>query len=100
MAFALSALAAALCSVGCRDPYPDEWGRFCGEDADSGQEADCEPPFECVLRTDVTWATEPSQRHVCSVACESDADCSADLGTPVPECNKSVGFCKDYASRE
>ena len=83
--------------VGCSDPLPDEWGRYCGSEAASTESAACEAPFECVVRDDITWATEPYQRHICSMPCESDADCRAEWGDDrVPECNISIGFCKDF----
>lgn len=82
---------------GCADSVPDEWGRFCGTEAEDTASAECEAPFECVIRDDITWATEPHERHICSMPCETDADCAASWGDDrVPECNKSIGFCKDY----
>lgn len=73
--------------------YPDEWGRPCGVDADSGDSGTCSEPFECVYRTDYTSAESGESIYQCSIACESDADCSASFGGQrTPTCMQS-GYC-------
>lgn len=87
-------------AIACAEPLPDEWGRFCGPEAESGQPEECEAPFECVVRDDVTFGEEPYNRHICSKPCEVDGDCPAEWGSDrVAECNESIGFCKDYSGR-
>ncbi len=86
--WALWTLLATACT-----PYPDEWGRRCGEDADSGAPYRCDEPFVCAYRDDYRWPTEEISYHECSIPCETEFDCPAWLGGDRPVACKLSGYC-------